>query len=250
MRAAIRAEALKLAYSRVCVIATLAIVGGTTALLGGITAGVAAGNSELIAKAGPAGVLDWSGLLTGASQVTAVAAVLGFGIVLAWMFGREFAEGTVTGLFTLPVSRARIALAKLTVFALWAVAASIALTAGVLIVGLALGYHAPTSQAWAALGRLFVLALFSAGLAVPIAWVATLARSLLAAVGCTVALVVVAQVGALAGAGGWMPLAAPALWAMSGGGAVTGSQLALTLAVPGIFACLVCVAWSRLQLDR
>lgn len=250
MRAVIRVEALKLTRSPVGVIATLAVVVGALVLLGGITAGVAGGNPELIAKAGPAGSLDWNGHLAGATQITAVVSILGFGIVLAWMFGREFAEATVTGLFALPASRATIALARLAVYALWAVIVSTALTLGVLILGLALSYGLPSVEVWGALGRLFVLGMLSTGLAVPIAWLATLSRSLLAAVGSTIALVVTAQVGALAGAGGWMPFAASALWAMSGGTAVTTAQLAVTLAVPLVFAALSCLAWSRLQLDR
>ena len=71
-----------------------------------------------------------------------------------------------------------------------------------------------------------------------------------ASYGVPIALVVVAQVGALAGAGGWMPFAAPALWAMSNGTAVTAGQLGVTLAVPLVFVVLSCTAWSRLQLDR
>jgi ABC-2 type transport system permease protein len=47
-----------------------------------------------------------------------------------------------------------------------------------------------------------------------------------------------------------MPFAAPALWAMSNGTAVTAAQLGLALAVPLVFGVLSCVAWSRLQLDR
>lgn len=250
MNAAIRVEALKLARSLVGVIATLAIVVGMFALLGGITVGVASGNTELIAQAGPAAVLDWGGLLAGAAQITAVVAVLGFGIVLAWIFGREFTDGTITGLFALPISRSRIALAKLTVYAIWATLVSIALVLSVLILGLLFGYGLPESDTWAGLGRLWVLAVFSAGIAIPVAWLATLTRSLLAAVGATIALVVAAQVGALAGAGGWMPLAAPALWAMSDGTAVTAVQLALTVIVALVFTVLTCTAWARLQLDR
>lgn len=245
-----RVEALKLARSSVGLITTLAIVIGVFLLLTGITAGVAVGNTELIAQAGPAAVLDWGGLLAGAAQITAVAAILGFGIMLAWMFGREFADGTVTGLFALPVSRATIALGKLIVYAVWAVLVGVALALGVLALGLLAGYGVPPVDAWASLGRLWMLAVLSAGIAVPVAWIATLTRSLLAGVGSTIALVVIAQVGALAGAGGWMPLAAPALWAMSGGAAVTPVQLALPGVVALAFAVLVCVSWSRLQLDR
>lgn len=250
MRAAIRVEAMKLTRSPVGVIATLAIIIGVLALLSGITAGVASGNTELIAKAGPAGALDWNGLVSGAIQIIAVVSILGFGIVLAWMFGREFVEGTVTGLFALPVSRTKIALAKLAVYALWAVIVSAALALGVLLLGLALSYGPLNAEVWAAVGRLFVLGVLSTGLAVPVAWVATLTRSLLAAVGSTIALVVTAQIGALTGAGGWMPFAAPALWAMSNGLAVTEAQLGTTLAVPLIFVVLTCAAWKRLQLDR
>ncbi|WP_431841002.1 ABC transporter permease [Calidifontibacter indicus] len=250
MRAVIRVEGVKLTRSPVGVIATLAVVVGALALLSGITAGVAGGNPELIAKAGPAGSLDWNGLMAGATQITAVVSILGFGIVLSWMFGREFVEGTITGLFALPASRAKIALAKLTVYTLWAIIVSAALALGVLALGLAFSYGLPSAEVWAALGRLFVLGVLSTGLAIPVAWFATLTRSLLAAVGGTIALVVVAQVGALAGAGGWMPFAAPALWAMSNGTAVTAGQLGVTLAVPLVFVVLSCTAWSRLQLDR
>lgn len=249
MNAAIRVEALKLACSLVGVIATLAIIVGMFALLGGITAGVAGGNPELIAQAGPAAALDWGGLLAGASQITAVAAILGFGIVLAWMFGREFADGTITGLFALPVSRSRIALAKLTVFTSWASVVSIALTLSVLALGLLVGYGPPDSETWSALWRLWALAMLSAGIAIPVAWIATLTRSLLAAVGGTIALVVAAQIGALAGAGGWLPLAAPALWAISDGTAVTAAQLGLTAALALGSVLLVCASWARLQLD-
>lgn len=250
MRAAIRVEALKLSHSLVTVIATLALVAGMFALLGGITAGIAGGNEELIAQAGPAASLDWGGLLAGAAQITAVTAVLGFGIVLAWIFGREFTDGTITGLFALPISRSRIALAKLIVYAIWATLVSIALVLSVFILGLVFGYGVPDTGTWAGLGRLWVLAVFSAGIAIPVAWIATLTRSLLAAVGATIALVVAAQVGALMGAGGWMPLAAPGLWAMSDGTAVTTVQLALTVVVALAFTVLACAAWARLQLDR
>lgn len=250
MNAALRVESLKLARSLVSVIATLAIVLGMVGLLGGITAGVAGGNPDMIAQAGSAASLDWGGLLAGAAQITAAAALLGFGIVLAWMFGREFADGTITGLFALPISRRRIALAKLAVYLLWAMLVSTITVLGVLILGLLIGYGAPDLDAWAAFGRLWALAMFSAGLAMPVAWIATLTRSLLAGVASTIALIVIAQVGALAGVGGWIPVAAPALWAMSNGADVSPAQLTLTAGFALVFVALTSWSWSRLQLNR
>ncbi|MDQ0425637.1 ABC transporter permease [Cellulomonas iranensis] len=250
MNAALRAEATKLRRSPVGLIATVALVGGTIAVLGGITAAVAGGDPAMIAKAGPAAALDWTGLLSGAGQVTAAAGMLGCGTVLAWLFAREFTDGTIVGLFALPVTRGRIALAKLAVYACWVALVGVALTSGLLALGLALGYGAPDRAVWAGLARLCVLVLLTGAVTTPVALAATAARSLLAGVGCTVGLVVVAQVGALAGAGGWMPLAAPALWAASGGTAVTTPQLALAVAVGAAAAAAAWWTWSRLTCRR
>lgn len=250
MNAAIRVEALKLVRSPVGTIGTLALVIGTLALLGGITVGLVSGNPELTAQVGRAATLDWGGLLAGAAQITAAGGLLGFGVVLSWMFGREFTDGTITGLFALPISRGRIALAKLTVYTVWAIAVSLVLTLGVLALGFLLGYGVPTPDAWAGIGRQGTLAILTAAIAVPIAWIATVTRSILAAVGGAIALVIVAQVGSLAGMGGWVPLAAPALWAMSGGSAVNATQLSLAVAFGVVFSGLTCATWARLQLTR
>ncbi len=253
MNAALRVETLKLAHSPVGAIGTLALLVGTLVLLGGLTVGLAGENPALAAKADFSGIavtLDWSGLLALAAQITSAASLLGFGVVLAWMFAREFADGTVTGLFALPVTLGRIALAKFVVYALWVMLVSMSLTLGLLGLGTVLGYGAPSPDVWAGLVRQTALAMLSGALAVPVAWIATITRSLLAAVGGVIALVVVGQVGAIVGAGGWMPLVAPALWAMSDGRAVTATQLTLTVAVALALVGLACATWSRLQLDR
>lgn len=65
----------------------------------------------------------------------------------------------------------------------------------------------------------------------------------------TIGVVVVAQVGVLSGVGGWMPFAAPALWAM-GLEHITVVQLVLPLLVRVLFGFAIARSWSRLQLDR
>ena len=47
-----------------------------------------------------------------------------------------------------------------------------------------------------------------------------------------------------------MPLAAPALWAVSLGAAVTPIQLALLVPFGALFVLLTALTWRRLQLDR
>ncbi|BDA63899.1 hypothetical protein MANAM107_07330 [Actinomyces capricornis] len=108
MAVILRMELLLLRHSRVGALTAVVMVAGTVLLLGGITVGVAGGNAQLVAEAGPAASLDWSGLLAGATQVAGVAGLLGGGTILAWMFGRELAEDTTSALLALPCSRGRI----------------------------------------------------------------------------------------------------------------------------------------------
>lgn len=249
MNAAIRVEATKLLRSPVGVIATAAIAGGILVLVLGIMVAVRSGDTAIVAKAGGARA-DWAGLIGTAAQITGAGGLLGFGVVLAWLFAREFADGTITGLFALPVGRGRIAAAKLAVYALWAVAVSVGLTVGSAVLGIALGFGMPDASAQAGLARQFALGILTAALALPVAWVATAARSLLAGVATAVALVVIAEVGAIAGAGAWMPFAAPALWAMSAGSAVSALQLSVPVLVATLVAAATVWSWGRLQLDR
>ena len=153
MRTAIAVEALKLRRSLVGIIATIAIVGGTIALLAGITAALASGNAQMLAKAGPGATRDWTGLLSSATQITAAGGLLGFGVVLAWLFAREFTDGTITGLFALPVGRGRIAIAKLIVYAMWVITVRITLAGCLVVLLLILGHGVPTAHAGGGRGR-------------------------------------------------------------------------------------------------
>jgi ABC-2 type transport system permease protein len=250
MRAALWAETVKLTGSLVGRVASIALVVGVAALTGSILLAAASGNAQLVAKLGPGATADWNGFLLSAAQITAAGGMGGFGIVIAWMFGREFGDGTITGLFALPVRRATIATAKLTVYAAWAVGVSLLLALVLLAEGLLAGLG-PLSQGDVfTLLRQVALTVMTAAIAVPVAWAATLGRSVLAGVGVAIGLVVVTQFSVLAGAGGWMPLAAPALWALSSGDGVSPVQLSLLIPFVGLAVTAVLVSWRRLQLDR
>lgn len=250
MNAAVRVEAVKLLRSQVGVVATAVIVGGLAALTTGIMAAAASGRTDLIAKLGPAATADWDGLVGTAAQILGAGGVVGFGVVLAWMFAREFADNTIGNLFALPVGRASIAAAKLLVFCLWAGATSLVAVLGLAVAGFALGFGWPDADALGGLGRLLGLGILTAAVVTPVAWVSTLSRSLLAGVATTILIVVIAQVAVIAGTGGWMPVAAPALWATGAGGGASPPQLLLSVATGAAFAVLTAGTWHRLQLDR
>ena len=250
MNEAVRVEALKLTRSPVGIVGSAAIVIGIGTLCAVMMAALASGDPQLVAKLGPGASRDWPGLVAVAAQISGAGGLLAFGVVGAWLFGREFTDGTITGLFGLPVGRGTIAAAKLAVYAAWGAVVSAAVVMVVLLLGLALGFGAPDAAAWQELGRLLVLGVLSVGVAVPTAWVATITRSLLGGVSVAIGLVVVAQVGVLAGGGGWVPLAAPALWAVSGGAAVSAAQLGGAVAFAVAAGAATTWSWHRLQLDR
>ncbi len=250
MRTAVWAETVKLAGSTVGRVASIALVAGIAVLSGAIMLAAASGDPQLVAKLGPGITTDWTGFLSAAAQITGAGGLLGFGVVLSWMFGREFGDGTITGLFALPIRRSTIAIAKLLVYFVWAASTSVALALILLVVGAIAGLGPLTGVAWAALARQVALGVMTAMIAVPVAWAATLGRSVLAGVSVSIGLVVVAQVSVLAGAGGWMPLASPALWSISAGEAVSPLQLLVVLPYVAFFVVVTAGSWWRLQLDR
>jgi len=250
MRPSLWAEAVKLAGSAVGRVGSVAVAVGIAVLSGAMLAAAASGDPQLLAKLGPAATQDWSGFLLAAAQITSAGGLIGFGVVLSWIFGREFGDGTITGLFALPVRRSTIALAKLFVYAMWATAMSLLLAALLLLVGLVAGLGPLTADSWTALARQTGLGIMTAAIAAPVAWAATLGRSVLAGVSVAIGLVVLAQISVLAGAGGWVPLASPALWAMSSGQAVTLLQIGLVLPYVGVFMLATAWAWRAMQLDR
>ncbi|MCS5718309.1 ABC transporter permease [Herbiconiux sp. CPCC 205763] len=251
MRAALWAETVKLAGSTVGRVGSIAIVLGISVLIGSmLLAAETSSDPQVLAKLGPVATGDWHGFLLGAAQITGAGGLGGFAVVLAWMFGREFGDGTITGLFALPIRRTTIALAKLVVYLGWAVLMSLLLSVVLGVVGAIAGLGSLDDDTWAMLVRQSVLGIMSAVITLPVAWAATLSRSVLGGVGVAIGLVVVAQVSVLAGLGGWMPLAAPALWAVSLGAQVTMLQLATVVPFAAAFVALTALSWHRLQLDR
>ena len=249
LRTAVIVEAEKLKASRIVLSATVLLVVGISILVGSMTAAAEAGNEQILAQLGPAAdEQGWDRFWAVGIQVTAAASLLCFGVVLAWVVGREFADGTISGLFAIPVPRTMIALAKLGVTTIWSAATAVALILALVLTGILI-VGPPDGNTIGGLVRLLVVALLSGLIASPTALAATLGRGLLPGIALAIVMIATAQVLAVAGVGGWFPIAAPALWAIDPD-AVNPTQLALVVVVPLISALLTAWAWSRLQLDR
>ncbi|MDJ0314819.1 ABC transporter permease [Arthrobacter sp. H35-D1] len=195
-----------------------------------------------------AGDGGWDGLLSVATAVSTAAGLLAFGIVHAWSFGREFSEGTITGLFALPTTRTMVAGAKLLVLCLWVFASTMVLTGVAVLLGAVLGYE-PTADTFSLAARLAGSTFLTGALAVVGGLVASICRSMLAGIGSAIVMPVLAQVAVLLGLGGWFPFAAPGVWAATvTGGGVFGIQLAALLVMTAGAASATVYSWHRLRL--
>lgn len=227
---------------------------GAPALTVGFAAGarVAPPGSTFAAKVGPllAGG-GWPTYFGLAGQVSAVAGLLAWGVLVAWCFGREFTDRTVTSLLALPVSTGRVALAKLIVVQSFASVVAAFSSTLVLVLGPLAGTGPVTVGAVRHALTLAAVGVLTALLALPLGWAATRWRGPLPAVGALLLIVVVTQVVTLFGAGGWFPYAAPGLWAGAGGPeaaeAVRPAQLALVPAVAGLAGWATVRRWRRIE---
>lgn len=142
-----------------------------------------------------------------------VGGVLIFGFVASWIFGREYADGMVKDLLALPTSRTAILHAKFCVYVIWC----LALTLSNLIIGALISIVLqipPTS--WAEIPSQFITygitTLFTVIIGTPIAFFAIWTKGYLGPLGFVVMALVLSQIIAATGYGGYFPWSIPGLY--------------------------------------
>ncbi|MEO8329161.1 MAG: ABC transporter permease [Candidatus Nanopelagicales bacterium] len=195
----------------------------------------------------------WQGYLDALTQIDASAGLLGMGVVVAWCFGREYADRTVGSLFGSATPRESVAAAKLAVLALWSTGVSLLLIPAALLVGLGAGLGPPDGEALAGLMRVAVLSVLTGLSALTIALFASVGRGYLPAFGGLVGLVAAAQVAVVAGVGEWFPYAVPGLWAMASVSPTVGTvpvwHLLFVPCTAAVVGGLTVVWWHRAELS-
>lgn len=231
------------------------IAGGLGALAPAIIALVffAAAGSD---SRGPAGAKlealaaerTWSSFISASAQITSIAVLLAGGVVAGWWFGRDFENGTFATLFARAVPRVAIAAARLALLTVCGVATIIVGLIATLAAGAPLELDRPddiasSARTFIAVGALTIVLLPLVALA------ASLFRSVIAAFGALLGIVVVTQLGVTFGSGAWLPTAVPELLAGMAGedaaAAVQWPHLGLLL----LLSCACTVAtltwWAR-----
>ena len=255
MRTALAVEWLKLRRSTVVKVATAILALLLPLLAAGFMAAYIGGGDSLLAAKVRTMVHEttWTAYLDLMAQLLSVGALLAVGVVVCWVFGREYSDGTIGSLYALPVSRAQIAWAKSLLVLGWGLATSVLGALMALPLGLAVGLDAPTGvgEIVRAAALPVAIAVLTTLLALPLALVASVGRGYLAGIGALLGIVMATQIVTLVGAGGWFPWATPSLWAGMGGAelaaTVTPVQLALPVVVGALGAWATAWWWQRAE---
>ncbi|MBA3823459.1 MAG: ABC transporter permease [Ktedonobacterales bacterium] len=205
--------------------------------------------SALTVKARASGlVADWGGYWSVLTQGVAIGGFCVFGIIVIWLFGREFSDRTAKDLLALPIGRATIVTAKLLVASLWALGLAIWVYGLGFVLGALIGLSNGTAMVFVqATGRFALVSGLTIVLVLPFAWVASAGRGYLAPVGALFLVVFFSQILAALGVGALFPWAVPALLSGAAGPAATtinlGSLLLVVLCASGGIAATF--AWWR-----
>lgn len=248
--AALWTETLKLRRSRVPLVSVLCFA--LIPLMGGLfmliikDPGLASRLGMLTTKAQlTIGSADWPGYFKFMTQAFAAGGAFLFGLLITWIFGREYSDRTAKDLLALPTSRGAIVLAKFVVVMCW----SVVLTLFVFVISIGVG-SAVGLSGWSAEFAQHITSVLAlvAGLTIllvlPFALAASAGRGYLPAFGCMLLAVALAQLMATIGWGPYFP------WAVAGLAGVNGPEslglgsymLVVLTALAGVVGTL---AWWR-----
>jgi ABC-2 type transport system permease protein len=148
----------------------------------------------------------WPSYFSMLTLIVGIGGMLLLAFIVAYVFGREYAEGTAKNLLALPVGRQQFVFAKFVVTVAWWVGLVATVIIEALVLGIALGLSdfAPEFAISAVLN-----ALLAAGLAYllapVIAWITTLGRGYMAPLAFAVAMLVLGNILVKTGWAVWFP---------------------------------------------
>jgi len=157
---------------------------------------------------------DWPTYLGLFGEIIAAGGFFLFTFAISWVFGREFADGTLQDLLAVPVQRLSILLAKFIVVAIWSAALSIVIS----ILGLVMGamIKLPGGSIHVILQGSALLAITAClviAVVMPFALFASVGRGYLLPLGVAVLTLMMANLVAIVGWGEYFPWAVPGLYA-------------------------------------
>jgi ABC-2 type transport system permease protein len=156
---------------------------------------------------------DWPAYLGFSAQMIGAGGFILFVLIISWVFGREFSDGTVKDILAVPVQRSSILLAKFSVTAVWSVVVALVMFALSLIMG---GFiHLPQGSISLLLqgsGHMAITICLVIAVILPFGFFASVGRGYLLPIGVAILALIMANVVMIAGWGDYFPWAIPLLY--------------------------------------
>ncbi len=202
--------------------------------------GLISAKADLIAYS----ATDWPTYLGFFGQIIAAGGFLLSILIISWVFGREFADGTLKDMLAVPVQRSSILLAKFILVMIW----SVVLTIVIFIVGLVMGalIKLPGGSLDVILqGSKLVMITSSLAIMVlmPFAFFASVGRGYLLPVGLALATAMATNLVVIIGWGEYFPWAVPGLYAQ-GKSSLTAVSYWIVI-LTGLAGMLVTYLWWK-----
>ena len=157
---------------------------------------------------------DWPTYMGVCAQVIGIGEFFVLVLVISWVFGREFVDGTLKDLLAVPVQRAILLLAKFIVVAIWSVMLTLVISISSLILGALLKLPGGTGSVVLHGGGVVALtACLVVGVVIPFAFFASIGRGYLLPIAMAVLSVIAANFVIVLGWGEYFPWAVPMIYA-------------------------------------
>ena len=162
--------------------------------------------------------LDWPTFLTFIVEMGGIGGLIICSIIVAYVFGREYIEGTAKNMLALPIARSRFVFAKIIVSAVWFAALTLWIIAEGYLVGSILRITGLTTMLFfTAAAKLLVLTLMSLCCAMLVALVAVETRGYFAPLGFSIFTLMLASVFGHTGWAPWVPWSIVGLYSGAAG---------------------------------
>ncbi len=157
---------------------------------------------------------DWPTYMALFGQIIAAGEFFLLVLAISWVFGREFADGTLKDMLAVPVQRSSILLAKFIVVAVWSAGLTLVMFTAGLLMGLLIGLPGGSLSVILQGSQLVVTtACLVIGVVLPFALFASIGRGYLLPIGLAVLALMAANLVVVLGWGEYFPWAVPLLHA-------------------------------------
>lgn len=174
--------------------------------------GLASAKANLVAYA----ATDWLSYLSMIGQMVASGGFFLLVFAASWVFGREFADGTVKDLLAVPVSRSSILLAKFIVLGAWSALHTVLIFVTSLGMGALLRLPGCSLELlWQSCGMIALTACLATSVALPFAFFASIGHGYLLPIAAAIFAMVLTNLIIVLGWGEFFPWSVPLLYAQN-----------------------------------